>query len=474
MIEDADFLDQLAAVDDNSACAVQHARMIWRLAPPIGPLTAAIAHDIGDLGRNAVQFDGVTTGGTRWTGRIDAADRVMARGFDRLAAAGDLLDADVVYGDDLTRTGDGVRLRLKPAFDPVLLARRDYIGRAALIRRAALEPDELASLKGPGGLVQIMRQKHTLRVAHLPFPVLLAAGEPEPPPARAQAITAPQPKISIIIPNRNSPDLIRMVTEGLRTITDYPDLEIIIVDNGSDDPATLAHYQALEDDPNVTVLIQPEPFNFAAMVNRGAAAATGDALLLLNNDVEMQNGDWLGHMVACLAEPEVGIVGAKLLFPDGTIQHAGVTIGHGGVAGHVFKGAAADSDDALHRLTTPHGREAVTAAAMLIRRKIWDDLGGFDERAFPVAFNDVDFCLRAGAAGWYVAMAPDAVLIHHEGASRGGFSPTRFLRHQRERTMLRLRHRTIGHVDRFSSPWHDPASLTPRFRMLKRLPEARF
>lgn len=389
--------------------------------------------------------------------------------------------ADVLIADDLIRHGDRAFLRLKPAYEPLLLQSINYAGKSIFFRDSALGPEDRARLEGGAPPVTLIRPGH--RVAHLPYPAAIlreAAGEPAPAPAPG---TPPGP-IAAVVPNRNSPRLIRLALDAILGETGAPPPVVVIVDNGSDDAETLAFYEKLKGNPRVFVNIRPEPFNFSSMVNRGAALARDrfgeiGAFLLLNNDIESPATGWLARMAETLGAgglgAEVGIVGAKLLFPDRTIQHAGVIVGHGGVAGHELKGAPEDAPGLLGRMRAPHLREAVTAAAMLIRAETWDALGGFDERAFPIAFNDVDFCLRAGAAGWRVALDPRAVLIHHEGVSRRRpFSLRPFLAHQRERAMLRLRHRTIGRVDRFESPWRDPKNLTPTFRMLKAIPPIRF
>lgn len=389
--------------------------------------------------------------------------------------------ADAVIADDLIRREGGACLRLKPAYDPLLLRNVNYAGRTIFFRESALSAEERAALDGgaaPAALIGPSR-----RVAHLPYPAAIL------PDAEDAPISAPPPRpapgpIAAIVPNRNSPHLIRLALDAILAEDGAPPPVVTIVDNGSDNAETLALYESLKGHPRVFVSIRPEPFNFASMVNRGAALARerfGDigAFLLLNNDIESPAPGWLAPMAETLGATglgaEVGVVGAKLLFPDRTIQHAGVVVGHGGVAGHELKGAPEDAPGLLGRMAAPHLREAVTAAAMLIRAELWDSLGGFDERAFPIAFNDVDFCLRAGAEGWLVALDPRAVLIHHEGVSRRRpFSLRRFLAHQRERTVLRLRHRTIGRVDRFESPWRDPENLMPTFRMLGKLPPIRF
>ncbi len=458
-----------------------HADAIWKLAaksPTSGP--AADLHMCGcdiALPQGLFAVSGPGTEKSAWVGALQSGDGPSADGFQRLAHAGEALGADVIYGDDLTLAeGDGTGaavLRLKPCFDPILLRKLDYMGRAVLFRRAALSAEALAALESGIAPSEIILAHPGLRVGHLPFPVMKTA--PAAPNTIGDATEiAAAPKISIVIPNRDSPHLLRTVLDGVLTKTAAGDIELIIVDNGSTDQDTLAQYEALRGDPRVRIDMRAERFNFARMVNRGAARATGDVIVLLNNDIEIIHPDWLQRMLRVLAQEQVGIVGAKLLFPDRTIQHGGVIVGHGGVAGHDFKSAPEDADDDLHRLSLPHCREAVTAAAMMIRRQVWNAVGGFDERAFPVAFNDVDFCLRAGEAGWRVALAPDAVLVHHESVSRRGFSIRKFLAHQRERTMLRLRHHTIGRIDRFQNPWRDPDALQPQFRMLKTLPGPRF
>ncbi|MEO1613645.1 MAG: glycosyltransferase family 2 protein, partial [Pseudomonadota bacterium] len=297
------------------------------------------------------------------------------------------------------------------------------------------------------------------------YPALLTRAAPSDPRAPSSPLSTP---VSIVIPNRDSPALIARCLHGVFEMTQAAALDVIVVDNGSEDAETLAVYRRYEERPDFRVLFDPAPFNFSAMVNAGVAAAKFERLLLLNNDIEVVEPHWLSEMNAVLDADHAEIVGGKLLFPDRTIQHAGVIVGHGGVAGHDFKGAPEDADDPLGRMRLPHSRSAVTAAAMLTRKTVWSALSGFDERAFPVAFNDVDFCLRARERGYGVAMAPAAVLIHHEGQSRRrGLSISRFIRHKRERATLRARHGTVGMIDPFENPWRDHEALIPEWRAPK-------
>lgn len=238
-------------------------------------------------------------------------------------------------------------------------------------------------------------------------------------------IPDPAPLVTAIVPTRDAGDLVRQCLEGLLHRTDYPAVEALIVDNGSTDPASLATFSALADDPRVGVLSSPGPFNYAALNNEAAAEARGELLLLLNNDIDVIDPDWLREMVGQALRPGIGIVGAKLLYGDGTVQHAGVRLGMGhfaggpGVAGHL--GVRAARDDPGYRGLYAHTREvsAVTAACMLIRREAFEAVGGLDAERLPVAFNDIDLCLRVRARGWRTIYAAHAVLHHLESATRG-------------------------------------------------------
>lgn len=402
---------------------------------------------------------------TEWIWPMREADLVAP---GALSVVGPLLSgaaADAVVMDDVVIDDEGAKLRAKPVFDPLLLLASDYVGRAVAFRRDALAATG-ASLEDPSfSAAEALSRLAPKRIAHAPYPALLTRAEPFAAKADARMSAAP---ISIIIPNRDSPALIARCLSGVFTMTDAAEIDVIVVDNGSENEETLEIYRRYEARGDFRVLFDPAPFNFSNMVNAGVAAARHETLLLLNNDVEIIDPRWLAEMIAVLERDGADIVGAKLLFPDRTIQHAGVIVGHGGVAGHDMKGAPDTADDPLGRMRHPHSRSAVTAAAMLTRKDVWRALAGFDARAFPVAFNDVDFCLRARERGYGVAMAPAAVLIHHEGQSRRrGWSMSRYIRHMRERAALRARHGTAGMIDPFENPWRDHEALIPEWRAPK-------
>nr|WP_284210265.1 glycosyltransferase family 2 protein [Methylorubrum aminovorans] len=261
----------------------------------------------------------------------------------------------------------------------------------------------------------------------------------------------------MIIPSRDRLELIARVTEGVLEKTDYPAIELVIVDNGSTEPAVLALYDRLRADPRVRIEPHPHPFNFSAMVNAGARAAEGDILVLLNNDVAVLRPDWLDVLTAQAARPEVGAVGAKLLYEDGRLQHAGVVVGLGGEAGHILRRRPADTPGHLDRLTVAHEVSGVTAACLAVAREKYRAVGGFDEATFPIDFNDIDFCLRLGARGWKTMWTPHAVLSHLESVSRGRPVGAARARFEREAAAFTERWRSVIRHDPF---YHPALSLT--------------
>ncbi|MDX2158658.1 MAG: glycosyltransferase [Hyphomicrobiaceae bacterium] len=228
----------------------------------------------------------------------------------------------------------------------------------------------------------------------------------------------PAPRVSLIVPTRDRIDLLRPCIEGLRHETDYPALEILIADNGSERTETKAYFASLTVDARVRIVPVPGPFNFSAINNRAVEAAEGDIIGFINNDIEVLEPGWLREMVGYAVQENCGAVGAKLLYQTGTVQHAGVVMGLGGLAGHVHRFYPADHPGYACRLQVPQHFSAVTAACLLVERRKFVTVGGFDEIAFPVAFNDVDLCLKLGRCGWSNVWTPYAVLRHKESASR--------------------------------------------------------
>lgn len=242
----------------------------------------------------------------------------------------------------------------------------------------------------------------------------------------------PPPEVSVIVPTRDRAGLLRMAAEGVLKGTTYGRLRLTIIDNGSVEPDTAALFAELRLDARVTILPMPGPFNFSGLNNAAVATVESELVCFLNNDIEVVGGDWLAEMVSSLTEG-VAAVGARLLYPDSTVQHAGIVLGGGGVAGHAHPDRRAEDPGYFGRAVLPQYMSAVTAACMLVRRDAFLAVGGFDAEHLRIAFNDVDLCLKLGAAGHKIVWTPYATLIHHESASRGlDVAPEKRDRFQRE------------------------------------------
>lgn len=226
------------------------------------------------------------------------------------------------------------------------------------------------------------------------------------------------PTVSVIMPFRDQAALTVACLASLDRSPGYPITEVVLVDNGSTEPETQALRQQLEARPATRVLEYPGPFNWSAINNLAAKTCDTDMLLFLNNDIEAASEGWLHALVELGQRPDVGAVGARLIYPDGSVQHAGVVIGLGGIAGHIFAGMPNGEMGYFGWDLIVKEYSAVTAAAMLVRREVFESLDGFDE-AYAVGFNDVDFCIRMRQAGYRILYTPHAKLIHYESVSRG-------------------------------------------------------
>jgi GT2 family glycosyltransferase len=262
----------------------------------------------------------------------------------------------------------------------------------------------------------------------------------------------PTAPVSILIPTRNRVDLLKPCLEALKRTLGRVNHEILVIDNESGDPETLAYFEEIKAD-GVRLAKVGGPFNFPRLVNAGASVASGEYLLLLNNDVEAIKEGWLEEMLSRAAEPDVGAVGAKLTYPGGGVQHGGVALGPNWAAAHAFEGRQ-DSDPGYGELMrVAHETSAVTAACLLTPRRLFRSLGGFDGMRYPVLFNDVDYCLRLRASGKRVVMTPHARLIHRAAATRGADKPFDGRhRHQRDLDNLRMSWAEALAEDPFYSP----------------------
>lgn len=420
---------------------------------------------------------------------------------------------EVVYCDDDTLGHDGRRTdpRFKPGWDPDRYRAFPYAGRACAIARrrfqdAAAAVGRLERPASPSAWAAAVIDTALLtadpeRVRHLPFVLHHSTGRHGPGraedpalPGRAarvqaclgrsarveadakgrlrvrRAVPDPAPPVTLIIPTRDRHDLLRACLDSVWSATRYPRYDIVVVDNDSRDPAALSWLDGLAGRPGVRVRRWPGAFNYAALHNEVVAEAEAPYVALLNNDVEVIDPDWLDEMMGHAVRPEVGAVGAKLLYPDGMIQHGGVLVGQQGAADHTLKAFRDGEDGHLHEAMTVRNVSAVTAACMVVRRADWLAVGGMDAVHLQVAFNDVDLCLKLRALGRRILWTPHARLVHRESATRiAVVTPQAAEREQREVDCLRARWRT----DRFADPFHSPnLSLGPLSHVDFRWPEA--
>jgi glycosyltransferase involved in cell wall biosynthesis len=260
----------------------------------------------------------------------------------------------------------------------------------------------------------------------------------------------PAPRVTLVIPTRNRLNVLKPCVESLLEKTTYANFEILIVDNDSDDAETLAYLDELRKRDRVRVVHFPGEFNFSAINNFGVSQTDAPLVGLLNNDLEVIHGDWLDEMVSHALRPEIGCVGAKLYYPDDRIQHAGVILGIGGVAAHAWQTHPRGAAGQAHRNLLQQNLSAVTAACLVIRREVFQQVDGLDEK-LKVAFNDVDFCLKVRAAGYRNLWTPYAELYHHESASRGA------------EDTLEKRDRFRGEVEYIKAKWGDAFENDPAY-----------
>jgi len=364
-----------------------------------------------------------------------------------------LTPTNVVYADEDALAADGTPTapRLKPDFSPEFLLTSSYVGRplamgagvadhlprlvetgmAALEHECALAATEAADAVVHIAEVLCHRTEDTTPQA-VPAPVhhieealrrrredaVVVAG-PSPGAYRIVRPCSAGVRVSILIPFRDEPRLLRTCVDSIAaTAGTDASVELVLIDNGSSDPETLTLVERLADRPDVKVLSDPQPFNWAALNNAGAQVARGEVLLFLNNDIEAHRSGWLAALCGQALRPDVGAVGARLLYPDRRLQHCGLVVGLTGAAGHVLCGLADDDHGYLRMAVASRECSAVTGACLATRRQVFDLLGGFDE-SLGVDLNDVDYCLRAAASGLRTIYEPGAELIHHESPSRG-------------------------------------------------------
>ena len=337
---------------------------------------------------------------------------------------------DLLYSDEdyyVNKPGDAFRPFFKPDYGPDTLRGCDYIGpflacSASLLREAGAE--ELAELdeEARRRAVRVMAVK-AKKICHIPkllyYRKVPSAEEiPQPALTRVRDEIAGEPLVSILIPNKDHREDLKRCVDSVREKTDWNNYEIIVIENNSTDPATFRYYEELKKDPRIWIISREGAFNYSAVNNLGFREAKGEYILLLNNDTEVISGEWIREMLMYAQRPDVGAVGAKLYYPDGTIQHAGIGIGIMIAAGHYHRGFPGNSCGYFGRLSFAQDVSAVTGACMMIPRHVWEEMNGLDE-SFSIVFNDIDLCLRIREAGYLIVWTPWAELTHYESKSRG-------------------------------------------------------
>lgn len=388
----------------------------------------------------------------RWIVLVSAGDRLARTAF---AAYEQAICANpgavLFYADDDLEEPGGRRHspHFKPRWNAELFGWHDFITGSC-----AFAADGAALRAGGSDWPRSALPLAQAEPVHVPYVLHHRRARPEPLRAKALSAAAPRtesPHVSIVVPTRDHGALLRICMTGLAA-TAYPAMDITVIDNGSIEPETVAYLAELEAQ-GIAVSRQPGPFNYAAMHNRIVPRLRGPLLCLLNNDIEMIDPDWLAHMVPHALREDIGAVGARLLYPDRTIQHAGIVIGMGGGAGHAHRQQPDSAPGYFGRAHLPQRVSAVTAACLVVRKDRFEAVGGFDAENFTVAFNDVDLCLKLNAAGWQSFYEPRACLVHHESKSRGRdlHGPGR-VRFAGELAALKR----IWGTDRFQDPFHHP------------------
>ncbi|OFI34534.1 glycosyl transferase [Alteromonas lipolytica] len=354
---------------------------------------------------------------------------------------------DILYVDSDEKTAAGMleNARLLPDWNP------DYQFSAAYIESgvvfSALAKKSLTQISAKtiaGALVQIWMNNRTINISHVALSLL---HYPDSKQRRRQQLKEiaefikteqaaattiadkqinvmqwpvySQPLVSLIIPTKNAKGLVKDCIESILKKSTYQNYEILLVDNNSDEPESLAYFDELDKHPKIRVLKYPHPFNYSAINNFAVKHAKGEVIGLVNNDIEVITSDWLEYMVGHALREDIGCVGAKLMYGDDRIQHAGVVLGYGGGAGHAHKYFPRYHPGYMNRLIATQNYSAVTAACLLIKKSLFDLVGGLNETDLTVAFNDVDFCLRVRESGVRNLYCAEAELYHHESVSRG-------------------------------------------------------
>ena len=349
---------------------------------------------------------------------------------------------EIAYADEESRDGTGrfCSPALKPDWSPIFQQASSYAAGAVNFRLSLLKKMSgllLEDLAPPNNLSKILLHGSVKNIGHIRRVTLTKSGVDKPKvplrPSTAAGTGMPTmarsagPCATIIIPSKDKAKLLQSCLSSIER-TEPSNFEVIIIDNGSVEAKTWELYETLKADPRIHIVTAPGPFNYPKLCNQAASLSKSSILVFLNNDTVAPQRDWLSALIQWAERPDVGAVGAKLIYPSGRLQHGGVVLGIGGYAGHIDVGTVPSYAGYLGCLAAPHEVSAVTAACLAIEKRKFDAVGGFDEINYPVDLNDVDLCLRLAESGWKTIFIPECTLVHLESATRGRtlFRPDRY------------------------------------------------
>ena len=516
LLQDADFCELVISDDASPSTAT-----LAKLRSIEGKYSnIKVIYNEKNSGISRTTNAGILASKGKWTSFMDHDDALAPYALHVIRAAIENNDKAIFLYTDEYVSDENLNLAnifCKPAFDSVLLSGMNYINHFSIYNRKLLDETGLLdpAFDGSQDYELLLRYTHDATkgsIVHIPFPAYIwrRAGDTfsvnyieqatenarnalkiqydklgfkidvkEAAGNRLHKIEfqspTKKPFVSVVIPNKNSFKLMERLCDQLLNLTRYDDLEIIVIDNGSTHEDILKLYANLsQKHQNFRYFIDEQAFNFSKMCNDGFRKSESSLILFLNNDIEVLDPDWLSEMVQCLNYPETGIVGAKLLYPDRTIQHNGVIVGLGGLAGHWYVGNPETEPGPMGRFWVRQSMGAVTGACLLVTRDCFEAAGGFDEEVFPIAYNDVDFCINANREGFRIIWTPFATLVHHESQTRGlDYLPENLERFQRDKEALRARHTTQRHIDDSFSPLYGRWASFPRLHIPAELPKTR-
>lgn len=381
------------------------------------------------IGMIDAQSDAATFTGEGLCAHIASGDILLPYALAAVAAATTRnRDTQAIYGDEDSRSENGTLQDpvLRPDWSPIRQEFAPYLGpltfvHAELLRSACSTSADLAAPHSYArAIATASNVKHVRRVLYR----RVRNADIAPAPVRPRSLAREKwPRAEIIIPTRDRADLLSKCVNSIASATDYEAFDVTFVDNGSTEPQALTLLDELRAKERYKVLRRPEKFNYSKLCNDAAAESDAPVLIFLNNDVVATDARWLKALVALAVRPDIGAVGAMLLYPAGPfrnrIQHAGVALGPFGIASHTYSKSARNEPGYRQGLLCPHEVSAVTGACLAVERTKFSAIGGFDAVNLPIDLNDIDLCLRLAERGWRCAWTPDSVLYHQESASRG-------------------------------------------------------